>query len=489
MCLMGLYLKFSGFNLTSFSMFRSLILPSFFCVLSACGLDFSKVYFDSLTIEEMPLVNAVERVNQIHASETSGDIEFQIIVESPLDMVQPVALTLRNVTLDLLLKVLLSGTNYHYVTAGNYVIIKAGGDTKADSPEEESFNGDQYICTVEVTNNSDTGIDLTSGGSSGSGFLCLINDVPFFVTNIHVVDAANALKEITVQTINNIAVELTDAFIAKDRDLIIFRHKLNSDLEYLELSEDVSNYSPNHPIFLLGNTLGSGVIRKSEGTLSGIGAQLVEVNLSAFRGNSGGPILDSVSKKVLAVITKAEIVPGDKFTELARAKLGSPITEELRTFGTRIDTVTSSNWQRVNWSTWKENKKLIYRHVNGLLALNSLVSGNFKPGVLFTNESFLVKDEGLWRAYRRCVENYKIALSTKNNVLRNKCLKDFMSYVESEFRPQGYRWQELDNIRGGWYPWFYSSNSMDFRRVETIKKYYRILHSEWVDLTLMWETN
>lgn len=468
---------------------RLLILPAVFCVLSSYGLDFSKVYFETLTLEEMPLVSAVERINQIHASETSGDVEFQVLVDSPVNMVQPVALTLRNVTLDLLLKVLLSGTNYHYVTTGNYVIIKAAGGSKAESPREESFNGDQFICTVEVANNSDTEIDLISGDSSGSGFLCLINGVPFFVTNIHVVDAANALSEITVRTMNNIAVELTDAFIAKDRDLVIFRHKLNPDLEYLELSEDISKYTSNDPIFLLGNTLGSGVIRKSEGTLSGIGAKLVEVNLSAFSGNSGGPILDTISKKVIAVLTKVAIVSNDKFTELARAKLNSPITEDLRTFGTRIDTVTSNNWQKINWATWKENKRLLSQHVNGLLALSSLVSENYIPGLLVTDESFLVKDDGLWRAYRRCVEEYKSALSTKNNVLRMNCLKSFMSYVESQFRPQGSRWQELDNVKGGWYPWFYISDSMDFRRVETIKKFYRILHSEWVTLTLRWETN
>lgn len=467
---------------------RFITLSSLFCVLSVSGLDLRKVYFESLTLEEMPLVNAVERVNQIHASETSGDVEFQVLVESPVNMVQPVSLTLRNVTLDLLLNVLLSGTNYHYVTSGNYVIIKAGGESKVDLPKEESFTGVSSICTVEVTNNSDTELDLISGNSFGSGFLCLINNVPFFVTNIHVIEAANALNEISVQTMNNITVELTDAFIAEDRDLAIFRHKLNPDLEYLELAEDVSNYSPNDAILLLGNTLGSGIILKAEGVLTGIGPKLVEVDLSAFSGNSGGPILDPVSKKVLAVLTKGKIVPDDKFTELAVAKLGSPITKGLRTFGTRIDTVTTNNWLSINWSVWKENKKLIHKHINGLLALNSLVSDNFKPGHLITDERYLVKDNGLWRAYRHCVEDYDSALSNGNKVLSKKCLEDFMSYVESQFRPQAYRWQELDNIRGGWYPWFYSSDSLDLRRVETIKKYYRILHNEWLSLTMRWET-
>lgn len=453
------------------------------------AIDFKQPFFDDLKLEGVSLVEAVDRINKIHSSQSEGHPEFLILLEDPLNMNEKVSLSLSNVTLDLLLNVLLSGTNYHYVTMNQYVVIHKNESATKIVDKSTDLDHRESVCLVEVHPSSNNELSTTSWGASGSGFLCEIKGVKFLVTNIHVIEAANALTDISVRTRDNVSVELSNAYIVQDRDICVFKLKENSKLKFLRVSDDVSKVRPKDAIYLLGYPLGGGVLRKSEGTLDGIGSKLLELDCSAFSGNSGGPVFDAVSGEVIGVLTKAEIVPNDRFTKLAREKLTNPIKDDIRAYATRLDTIEMSNWEPLVWHIWKDEKERIYDHMNSLLAIASLVDSNYQPGTLITDENLMTNDSGIWRAYRKCEKDFSAAVRKGDSVARSRSLEGFIDYIEVAFRPNGARWRELSQP---WkYEWFVSgrSGNLSSSRAEDIKKLYRIYHHEWEKMSERWDTD
>ena len=468
---------------------KSLIILPLLSSLALC-LDMQKEYFDSLNMEEMPLIKAVDQINKIHSNKSQGRSEFKILLDNPLNMNDPVSFTLNNVNLDLLMNILLSGTEYTYVVSDNFLIIQDSRNPLTNNEIANNIITRDSVCLIEVNPTVQAKLGSSGYGSSGSGFLCELNGAKFLITNIHVIESANSLSDISVKTRDNIGVKLTQGFVAQDRDLCIFRHEEDTRLKYLKLSKNISSFVDNDPLYLLGYPLGGGVIRKSDGTLSGLGASLIEINCSAFPGNSGGPVISTKSDEVIGLLTKGELVDDNIFTKLARDKLGNPFADDLRIFATRIDTVQSNSWTPLVWNTWKDHKIRLHEHENALVALHSLVSSNYQPGTLITNEDSLVRDKDLWRAYKKCARDYDSALSKKDNTALNRSLTSFMNSVEISFRPEtGRRWVELEKP---WkYEWFLSSKSgnIEFLVRDNIQKLYRVLHNDWLSMQKRWEVN
>ena len=457
----------------------------------AFSIDMQKEYFDSLEMEGLPLIRAVDQINKIHSSKSQGSSEFKILLDDPLNMNDPVSLTLNNVNLDLLMSLLLTGTDYHYVVSDNFIIIQNSNSKFDNNFSAEDINTRDSVCKIEVNQNVNEGIGSMGFGGNGSGFLCEFNGAKFLVTNIHVIDGANSLSDISVKTRDNIEVNLTQGYIAQDRDLCIFRHEEDSRLKYLKVSKNIANIQSDAPIYLLGYPLGGNVMRKADGILVGTGPYELEINCSSFPGNSGGPIISVTSGEVIGLLTKGALVPNDTFTDLAREKLGNPFESDLRTFGTRIDTVKRESWIQIDWNIWRDHKLRLNKHENALIALNTLVSSNYKPGTLITNEDSLVRDKDLWRSYRKCAVDYDSAVRKKDNTAIDRSLRSFMNDVEISFRPNtGRRWKELNKP---WkYEWFLSSksgNHYEFRLRDNIQKLYRILHNDWQLMQERWEVN
>ena len=455
----------------------------------AFSIDMQKEYFESLEMEGLPLVKAVDQINKIHSNKSEGRSEFKILIDDPLNMNDPVSLSLNNVNLDLLMRLLLTGTGYHYIFSGNFIVIQNSKSEFDNNVSAEDINTRDSVCKIEVNQSVAEELGSMGFGGHGSGFLCEFNGAKFLITNIHVIEGANSLSDISVKTRDNIEVNLTQGYIAQDRDLCIFRHEEDSRLKYLEVSENIPNIQSNAPIYLLGYPLGGNVMRKADGTLKGIGPYELEVNCSAFPGNSGGPIISATSGKVIGLLTKGARVPNDTFTDLAREKLGNPFKDDLRVFGTRIDTVTGESWIQINWSIWKNHKLRLNKHRNSLLALDSLVSSNYKPGTLIANEDSLIRDADLWRWYKICAYDYSEAIKANNPTAVKSALQSFISYIEISYRPiTGSRWMELEKpIK---YEWFVSSKSGNegvFLLRDNIQKMYHILHNEWLIMQQRWK--
>jgi hypothetical protein len=469
--------------------FRSLLLLPLLSSLAFC-LDMQKEYFESLNIEDLPLIKAVDQINKIHSNKSQGRSEFKILLDDPLNMNDPVSIMLDSVNLDLLMNILLSGTEYTYIVSDNFLIIQNSKNPLTNNNVADDINTRDSVCLIEVSPSVKAELGSSGYGGSGSGFLCELNGAKFLITNIHVIESANSLSDISVKTRDNIEVKLTQGYIAQDRDLCIFRHEEDTRLKYLKVSKNISSIRGNDPIYLLGYPLGGGIMRKADGTLSGLGASLIEINCSAFPGNSGGPVISTKSDEVIGLLTKGELVDDNIFTKLAREKLGNPFNDDLRIFATRIDTVQSNTWSPLVWDIWKNHKIRLNTHKNALLALFSLVSSNYQPGTLITNEDSLARDEVLWRAYKKCANDYASALSKKDNTALNSSLTSFMKAVEISFRPEtGGRWQELEKP---WkYEWFLSSKSGNIKFLvrDNIQKLYRVLHNDWLLMQKRWEVN
>jgi hypothetical protein len=132
----------------------------------------------------------------------------------------------------------------------------------------------------------------------------------------------------------------------------------------------------------------------------------------------------------------------------------------------------------------------MYKHINALNAFNSLVSSNYKPGTLISDEDDLVRDPDLWRAYKKCANDYDAAITKKDYTRAYAVLKSFMVGIEISLRPNnGVRWQQLQKP---WrYEWYLSrkSGNIDFWVRDNIQKYYRKLHNEWKLIMERWEVN
>ena len=95
---------------------------------------------------------------------------------------------------------------------------------------------------------------------------------------------------------------------------------------------------------VLGNAEGAGVVKTILGKIVGIGPDLVEVDAPFVPGNSGSPIVDLKSGKVIGIATYHLVRTIDPSTKQPLA------VPEVRRFGYRLDSVKT--WQPVNWAAF-----------------------------------------------------------------------------------------------------------------------------------------
>jgi S1-C subfamily serine protease len=467
--------------MSNFRILAAILTSTFLSSLSA--IDFQKVYFETLEIEKQPIVDAVDYLNKIHQNQNADGPEFKILIEDPLNMDAEVSVNLSNATLSGTLDLMLSGTGYHYIIQGNFIIILNQEDqfqAKYLSEDLDETRIRDSVCSIEVNPSYNEMIPYEAQ-STASGFLCKINDTKFLVTNIHVIEDANSIEDITVKTRDNIEIKLTDGFVAQDRDLCIFRHEDDPKLTHLDISTAVSRKQSKKPIYVLGYPLGGGTMVKTEGTLEAVGNRLIEIDCAAFKGNSGGPVLDAITNEVIGVITKVGIVAEDPFTKLAREKLGNPFKSDLRTYATRLDTVDTSSWEKLVWRDWKAEKNRLWRHYNTLVAANEVVSRE----TIVANDNTQL-DPDIWRICKNFVIASRAPARDEHRI---KYLREsFVRGMEGMIRPiSGSKWLQISKP---WrYKWFVSSDSGNEHKVnaDIIKQYYRVLHNDWKSVVKSWE--
>lgn len=215
------------------------------------------------------------------------------------------------------------------------------------------------------------GIMLVEGDRSvGTGFVALIRDQPYVVTNQHVL-AGN--KRVSVSNRTGLRPAITGYIFARDRDLALLRIDADpATLPLLRIADSASAAAVGADLLIAGNSEGGGTILQSEGRIVGFGPERIEHDVATVSGNSGSPIFGQSNWEVLAVDTYARIRSASRTSDPAsRSSAGSSLAD-FRHFGVRID--TAKDWSAINWESWQKECALMNALENRLAGLEKLLT-------------------------------------------------------------------------------------------------------------------
>ena len=167
---------------------------------------------------------------------------------------------------------------------------------------------------------------------SGTGFVTKFCGKKVIITNNHVVKGNGKL---TFLTQSGRELKVKNLFIPRDRDLAIFELE-DKSITPLQICTNVGDLKSSTKVVVYGNSLGASVITTVKGTLQGTGPRDIETDAGFVEGNSGSPIIDLSTGKVIGVATYATFrsswtTYGTKF--------------KIRRFGTRIDNINWDDFQ------------------------------------------------------------------------------------------------------------------------------------------------
>ena len=170
------------------------------------------------------------------------------------------------------------------------------------------------------------------------GFVAKFGAGTFLVTNAHV--AARAKGAMNEDILDGNQAQGGTAAVAVGHDVFTMALKPGGTPFEIMIGVD-QNASIGDEVVVLGNAEGAGVINTIQGTIVGLGPNLVEVDAPFQPGNSGSPIIHLKTGKVIGIATYLTIRKYDSATKVA-------VKERIvRRFGYRLDSVKT--WQPVNW--------------------------------------------------------------------------------------------------------------------------------------------
>jgi hypothetical protein len=211
-------------------------------------------------------------------------------------------------------------------------------------------------------------IDTASG--QGTGFMTSINDLPFVITNLHVLADA---KDLRVRTVAGARISVSTAFAARGHDVALLR--VESIPTGLTMAQDVFNTSRiGDEVVVVGNRLGGGVLTQEVGRVIGLGPDRIEVDAAFQPGNSGSPILNLRTGEVIGVASYLQEVAIHGGRAVTTGEGGMPSRElTTRWFGFRYDSVTQ--WERIDWGEWQRQTRQLQEYQETSEALLALLRG------------------------------------------------------------------------------------------------------------------
>ena len=166
----------------------------------------------------------------------------------------------------------------------------------------------------------------------GSGFIVEYKAQKYLFTNAHVMAGVRGPQ---FKLLDRSPVRVGAAVAAVAHDVLAL--SVVSGGTALPSAGSVDNEtSIGDAVVVLGNAEGAGVVNLLQGTLVGVGPNLVEVTAPFVPGNSGSPIIHLNSGKVIGIATYLTI------------KRSGTSGEKVRRFGYRLDSI--QQWQAVDWN-------------------------------------------------------------------------------------------------------------------------------------------
>ena len=233
--------------------------------------------------------------------------------------------------------------------------------------ESQSLSAEQMAAVVLVEGD----------GGAGSGFITKIRELPFIVTNLHVIGGNEKLR---VTTLTGAKIEAGPIHGAIGRDLAILRIEGTPPAAYLPLTADpLKTAKIGDKVVVVGNRRGGGVATQVSGVVQGMGPDKIEVDAAFQPGNSGSPIVHVDSGEVIGLAAysqtrKLDMLDGVSATSSSGGEAAEPKMEQ-RWFGYRVDGV--SGWQAIDLARWRQQERRIETFRKDSEALYYALMGKF----------------------------------------------------------------------------------------------------------------
>ena len=219
----------------------------------------------------------------------------------------------------------------------------------------------------------DSSLVLIKGDAGqGTGVLVQLPDGPVIVTSFHVI-AGNPNFHFTTHA--GVEVPVLSLGGAGDRDVALLGIEDNN-YHYLKLAQKVDDTVQTGDEVVTPGDGDGGVLKfDTTGKVAAIDPDRIEIDLPAYQGKGGGPVVDQESGFVVGVMAFAvKTSPADFVNKAASfGKAGPPDTSDQRHSALRIDTVTQ--WEEYDMSTvgtqstflrnFHENSRCLDSYLNG----------------------------------------------------------------------------------------------------------------------------
>ena len=222
-------------------------------------------------------------------------------------------------------------------------------------------------------------------GSSGSGFLTVLKDRVFAVTNLHVLshlgDPDN--PNVSIKTVQNENLQIERIFGAQGHDIALIQFANSESFRARALAFKGNTQSlvqAGDRVQIPGNAQGRGVILWTPGAVNGVGATEIEHSAPTYSGNSGSPVIHVASNSVIGVHTYATYDPiRNPFDQASRNHIDSAIEADFRHFAYRLDTPQS--WYQIDLrkfhqqseqlQQWQHNRRLAVGFIQSFLGYDA----------------------------------------------------------------------------------------------------------------------
>lgn len=203
------------------------------------------------------------------------------------------------------------------------------------------------------------------GRSAGSGFVAKMDGKTYLFTNQHVIMGADS---ISCRTADGESLTPRGVELSSKRDIARI---LIEDRDGFEISD---SFALNSALGVFGNSEGAGVATELYGEVTGLGADLVEVNAEFVSGNSGSPVLDA-NQEVIGIASFVRVTwhpDDDKKQDTAENSDEASEDEEeeeskfkpkTRRFCYRLDNL---KWQPVRWKKYNKEYGKLYRETDSI---------------------------------------------------------------------------------------------------------------------------
>ncbi|MBE6388761.1 MAG: bifunctional trypsin-like peptidase domain-containing/SEL1-like repeat protein [Lentisphaerae bacterium] len=186
---------------------------------------------------------------------------------------------------------------------------------------------------------------IRGDGGRGSGFFIHKNNQVFVVTCNHI---ALNLKNMEIYDTEGKKYACSKVLSATDRDIAIIpidnlaRQEIDK-LQFFHIAQSFQIDNTSDSLICYGDSEGRGVIVSCQGKILGKGGRYIEVDTPFVQGNSGGPLVDKKTGKVIAV---ASLLTGLQSNQWVKGTRFDASSNQARRFGMRLD--------NLDWATLKE---------------------------------------------------------------------------------------------------------------------------------------